>query len=1040
MSVSRETIMNFSETLNLIDLRLKKAFGVWGLEVGFKNVSEGLLPFLIFLFSDKKPSPMVIVCNDHSLRISLFEIINHFFKERCLSFIKSNHLEEISGSDLHAISRFKKNNNSILVCSEKSFSFLKSKFFSSQKNEEVFLSSYKTRRELIDLLISLNMDLSDKVFSPGFYSVRGSVVDFFLFGDKHPVRVEFDIDRIFSVRSFDTETQTQVSVLKPEEVKLEKPISSKSFDKKGVGFFYKSLLVKKDLSGGVSVSLYDQTPKIEYDVACINHSGFKKNTSLLKPLVDLKKGEGVNKFVLCFNPELSHKTRSVVFSSFDSSNVKLINSFSSSVLGLFFLKLSDVFEVPEISTVDKSVSKFSGGFLNTFQWKSLVVHENLGVGVYKGLSRVKSGFSVVECVVLEYKHGDKVHVPLENLHFLDEYIGPKNHDNITDLRKTSWEKEKFRAKKSAGEIVDSFVEMYGKRTNESGISFEKDGELLNDLKLGFKHIETKDQLLAYEEIKNDMEDSKPMDRLLCGDVGFGKTEVAIRSALKALNSNKQVVVLAPTTILTNQLFQAFKERLGALGFNLCQLSRFVPKKTMLKNIKKVNEGEIDVVVGTHRVLSGDIKIPNLGLIIIDEEHRFGANHKERLRVFSNNVDVLTMSATPIPRTMQFALMGIRDITTIKTPPPGRQSVVTNQLSFDSSTIKHAALYEKERGGQSFFVYNNVEKIAGMVIKLKKLLPNLSIKFAHGKMKPVELEKIMKEMFSKQIDLLVCTTIIEAGVDLPNVNTIFIYDSHKYGLSQLYQMRGRVGRSTSQAYCYLITPNVVLSQDAHERLRTLQYNSGLGSGYNIALRDFEMRGGGNLFGIEQSGHLSNVGLNFFNKMIKEKAESLKKGLLGVVKQEKNVVFNMSINRDALIPEDFMESQDDRLFFYRKLSLSKNLEEVDLVGLDIKDRFGVLPTSLRLLLLVKKIRLLSINTDLLHLKTVDAGFNLLFDIFDKSEVLRLVEKTSLFFNEKSIDFTVENNSKGLIFKVFVSGVEMSLSTVVLFLSFLKKENEN
>ncbi len=1033
--------MNLAKILNLIDSRLKKIFGVWGLKTGFKNVSDGLLPFLIFLFSNKKPSPMVIVCNEHSLRILLFESINHFFDDRCLNFIKSNPSETISGSDLHTISSFKKNRDSIMVCSEKSFNFLKSEFFSVEKNEEVFLSDLKTRAELIYLLRNLKMDLSEKVFSPGFYSIRGSVVDFFLFGDKHPVRVEFDMDKIYSVRTFNTQTQTQISVLNPESVRLEKPISLKSSNNKSSGFHYESLFVKKDLNGFFSISPFKKTMSNEHDLGCINHYGFKKNRSLLEPLVLLKKNEGVNKFILCHNPDLQYKTNSSEFSIFERSSVRILSSFSSSVLKVFFLKLSDVFDVPEI-TIKKRVGVFKTGenSLNTFEWKSLVVHENLGVGVYKGLSRVKNGSSIVECVSLEYKHGDKVHVPLENLHFLDEYIGPKNHKNITDLRKTSWEKDKFKARKSAGEIVESFVEMYGKRTGKSGISFQEDGELLNDLKLGFKHVETKDQLIAYEEIKKDMENKKPMDRLLCGDVGFGKTEVAIRAALKALNSNKQVVVLAPTTILANQLYEAFKERLGVLGFNLCQLSRFVAKKNVLENVKKINLGETDVVVGTHRVLSKDIKIPKLGLIIIDEEHRFGANHKERLRVFSNDVDVLTMSATPIPRTMQFALMGIRDISTIKTPPVGRQPVITNQLSFESSIIKHAVLYEKERGGQSFFVYNNIEKISGMVKRLKQLLPGITIKFAHGKMKSIELEKIMNEMLFKEIDLLVCTTIIEAGVDIPNVNTIFIYDSHKYGLSQLYQMRGRVGRSPVQAYCYLITPGVELSQDAYERLRTLQYNSSLGSGYNIALRDFEMRGGGNLFGTEQSGHLSNVGLNFYNKMIKEKAESLKSDAFVEVNQKKEVVFNLSIAGEALIPESFMQNQDDRLFFYRRLSLSNSLEEVDRVGLDIKDRFGFLPQSLKLLLLIRKIRLLSTNTSLLHLKTVERGFNLLFGVFDKKDVIYLVDRASRFFSENSVEFAVENNSKGLTFKAFVSNVEMSLSTVVLFLSFLKKENEN
>ena len=1039
MVVSRETKMNFSQVLNLVETSLEKVFGVWGLGSGFKNVSAGLLPFLVFLYARKRVSPTLLVCDDHSLRISLFEHINHFYEEKCLSFIKSNRSELVSGSDLHAISFFKKNNDSIMVCSEDSFDFLKANFLGAKiENKSVLLSSLKTRGSLLDLLRSLKMDLSEKVFSPGFYSIRGSVVDFFLFGDKHPIRVEFDGEEVFSARSFNVETQMQVDVLDVGLVKIQLPSEENLNFESNSSVFYKSLLIKKSLNGYFSISSYGKTDGVDNDLKCVNHFGFKKNPTLLKSLVDSKQVEGFNKFLICLNPDFSHKIKSKNFSDFISSNIRLLTSFSSSVLGLFFLKLSDVYDVPEIiKNKDKTSIKSFNNSPNTFKWKSLVVHENLGVGVYKGLSKVKNGSSVVECVALEYKHGDKVHVPLENLHFLDIYIGNRNEKNITDLRKTSWEREKFKARKSAGEIVDSFVEMYGKRTNESGVAFEKDGELYDELKESFKYAETKDQLIAYQEIKRDMENKLPMDRLLCGDVGFGKTEVAIRSALKALNTNKQVVVLAPTTILSNQLFESFKERLSGFGFNLCQLSRFVSKKLVSEHIAEINSGKTDVVVGTHRVLSKDVKIPKLGLIIIDEEHRFGANHKEKLRIFSNNVDVLSMSATPIPRTMQFALLGIRDITTIKTPPVGRLSVITNQLPFDSSTLKHAALYEKERGGQSFFVFNNVKKIEGMVLKLKKLLPNLSIKHAHGQMKPTDLEKIMNEMFLGHIDLLVCTTIIEAGVDLPNVNTIFIYDSHKYGLSQLYQMRGRVGRSPVQAYCYLLTPNVDLSQEAYERLRTLQYNSVLGSGYNIALRDFEMRGGGNLFGTEQSGHLSNVGLNFYNKMIKEKALLLKSGNVNNGVVEKEPVFKISVSGEALIPGDFMENQDDRLFFYRKLSLSSDCKEVDLVDFEVRDRFGLPPTSLRLLFLIKKIRLLSLNRKLLFLKTNEVGVDLLFNLFKKEGVVGLVKRASSFFNDNNIVFSIQNSSTGLTLKIEGSSVEKSLSSVVGLLNFLKNE---
>ena len=383
-----------------------------------------------------------------------------------------------------------------------------------------------------------------------------------------------------------------------------------------------------------------------------------------------------------------------------------------------------------------------------------MVHENFGVGVYKGLSRVKSGFSVVECVVLEYKHGDKVHVPLENLHFLDEYIGPKNHDNITDLRKTSWEKEKFRAERSAGEIVDSFVEMYGKRANESGIPFEKDGELLNDLKLGFKHIETKDQLLAYEEIKNDMEDSKPMDRLLCGDVGFGKTEVAIRAAFKAVDNSKQVVVLVPTTILAFQHYKTFSRRLKDLPVRVDYLNRFRTNKDKTMILKDLANGKIDILIGTHQLISKNVIFQDLGLLIVDEEQKFGVAVKEKIRSLKNNIDVLTLSATPIPRTLQFSLMAARDLSIIATPPPNRYPINSEVVRFNETQIRNGILYELQRGGQVFFIHNRVENIMEIAGLIQRLVPDARIALGHGRMEGRKLEQTLLGFMNGEYDILI----------------------------------------------------------------------------------------------------------------------------------------------------------------------------------------------------------------------------------------------------------------------------------------------
>ncbi|MFQ6673223.1 MAG: transcription-repair coupling factor [Fidelibacterota bacterium] len=591
--------------------------------------------------------------------------------------------------------------------------------------------------------------------------------------------------------------------------------------------------------------------------------------------------------------------------------------------------------------------------LEGFPWGGHVVHEDFGIGLYRGLTRINTKSGPHECVSIEFQGGDLVHVPLERLNRVHNYVGSsRKPPTLSSLRSARWEQAKRQTRRSAERVVDDFIRLYSERHAARGTSFSADASLHQALRASFPYEETRHQLKAYEEIRKDMESSKPMDRLLCGDVGFGKTEVAIRAAFKAVYDQKQVAVLTPTTILASQHFVTFKARLNDLGVNVALLSRFTTPVRQRQVIHELKERRVDVIVGTHRLLSRDIRIPELGFLIIDEEHRFGARHKEALKKLRTSVDVLSMSATPIPRTLQFSLLGIRDISTITIPPRERLPIITRVLPFDDECIRNGITFEVERGGQVFFVHNDVRTINPVAGRLRLLLPGLRVGVAHGQLPGRKLEEVMLAFLNKDIDVLVCTTIVEAGIDLPNVNTIFIDSAHHFGLSQIYQMRGRVGRSTRQAYCYLFCPaSKKLTHQAHDRLKAIEYFSALGSGYAIALKDLELRGAGNLFGVEQSGHISSVGFHLYCKIVEEAAR--RRLNHGPAKIETSPV-RMTFEGHATIPPDYIPNVADRLYVYRRIARARHRKDIDDIKGEMGDRFGSLPQEVIHLLGVASIQ--------------------------------------------------------------------------------------
>ncbi|MBC7188573.1 MAG: transcription-repair coupling factor [Calditrichaeota bacterium] len=581
-----------------------------------------------------------------------------------------------------------------------------------------------------------------------------------------------------------------------------------------------------------------------------------------------------------------------------------------------------------------------------------VVHVDYGVGVYQGLRKINVDGSERECLEIAYQDDDRVYVPLERMDRVSKYtpregVAPR----INRLGTAEWERLKARAKRRLKDVSAELIKLYAERRHAPGFAFSPDSLWQHELEASFVYDETPDQLQAVADVKRDMEAPRPMDRLVCGDVGFGKTEVAIRAAFKAVNDGKQVAVLVPTTLLASQHLATFRERLAPFPVRVEMLSRFIPKRQQQQILADLRAGRVDIIIGTHRLLSADVGFHDLGLLIIDEEQRFGVMHKERLKALRTNVDVLTLTATPIPRTLHMALVGITDMSRIDTPPRDRLPIRTEVVQFSKELIRQAILRELGRGGQVFFVHNRVQSIGAMLEMLRRLVPEASFAVAHGQMPSAALERVMNQFIERRYDCLVSTMIIQAGLDMPNVNTLIVNRADRFGLAQLYQLRGRVGRSSQQAYAYFLVPSVRrLTKEAIKRLQAIEEITELGSGYQVALKDLEVRGAGSLFGAEQSGFLDALGYDVFCRILEEAVQEVKaeQALWEEPAEPKLPVTQMRFRGDAFLPEDYVAQSSERVAVYRRLVAAKSLAEVEDMERELVDRFGPLPEPARNLL--------------------------------------------------------------------------------------------
>lgn len=697
---------------------------------------------------------------------------------------------------------------------------------------------------------------------------------------------------------------------------------------------------------------FDYSDLLEFDTQGIKVGG-------IKDLIDLVKSKtGYKIFVATDYP----KRVAELFSEneiFDFETIANISSSGCIINDLELILLTDreLFNKrsKEITSAKRSYYKEKQEFIesiNDIQEGEYVVHSIHGIGIYVGLTQQEIDGQYKDYLTIEYANKDKLHIPAEQINLLCRYRGSGTlKPHISRMGGKDWTTTKEKVKKEVEKIAYDLLRLYARRKLQSGIEFEPDTAWQIEMEEAFEYTETPDQMKAIIDIKNDMESSNPMDRLICGDVGFGKTEVAIRGIFKAVASGKQVAIIVPTTILAMQHFQTIEERFKPFGINVQLMCRFRSHKEQKETLKDLALGKCEVVIATHRLLQKDIKFKDLGLLVIDEEHRFGVRHKEALKNLKENIDIITMSATPIPRTLYMSLSGIKDMSVINTPPKNRLQVKTFVGEYNETAIKNAILHELDRDGQVYYLYNKVETIQEMKLKLEKLVPNARIGIGHAQLDEKQLEQVMVDFSNREYDVLLCTSIIESGLDIPNANTMIVHDADKFGLAQLYQLRGRVGRSERQAYCYCFyAKNKLLTKEANQRLKAIKEFTTLGSGYQIALRDIEIRGVGNILGTKQHGHMVNVGFDTYCQLLEDTVNELKGEH---IEQTPSTI--VDINVTAYIPDEWVGSKEQKMIEYKRLADVKSTTELDYITTEWKDRFSKIPECVENLIKLIRIRL-------------------------------------------------------------------------------------
>lgn len=804
---------------------------------------------------------------------------------------------------------------------------------------------------------------TDMVQMEGEVAVRGEVMDIWPPDVERPWRFLFDGDVLESVREFHPGTQRSEAYLGPQKLLPVKESAQAGTLRDYVpadALWWWDDVTPVDPALQPSI-LYRGLPGTD-----AQDLGFKSTTGLAtgipRAAEEARRSKAAGKAVYFFshNSGESERLQELLDERLGAHGTDGMEFLVGPLRNGFFSEELLVLSNAEIFNRSRRrlrLPKFKGGEaireIHDIRPGHYVVHEYYGIGRYKGLELIRAAGQEAEFLKLEYAKGDKLYVPLNDFKQVQKYSGSEGSSpRLSSLDTNTWERVKARVKESVQEVARDLLKVHATRAALPGYSFSSDTHLEQEFENSFLYEETSDQLRAIADIKRDMESPRPMDRVVLGDVGYGKTEVAMRAAMKAVADGKQVGVLVPTTILAEQHYRTFTERFADYPAKIGLLSRFQTAKEEEAVIKGLASGEYDIVIGTHKLFQKDVHFKDLALLIIDEEHRFGVKQKELLKKMRAHLDVLTLTATPIPRTLSFALSGLRDLSIIETPPTGRLPISTFVGPMSEEKIQEAVKVELERNGQVFYVHNRVQSLNARLKFLQDLLPNVSIGVVHGQMSGPAIEKVMWEFLHRKHQILLATTIIESGIDIPTVNTLIVEEAEEFGLAQLYQLRGRVGRDRTKAYCYLFySPHVPLSQDARARLEALREFTDLGSGYRLAVRDMEIRGAGNLLGQQQSGHVAAVGLDLYTQLLQEEISRQK----GEPVPETPKFPSLDLSIHAFLPADYIPSEELRILFYKKLVSAETRETLDTVSAEIADRFGPLPTEAQTLMEVSGLRI-------------------------------------------------------------------------------------
>jgi transcription-repair coupling factor (superfamily II helicase) len=846
------------------------------------------------------------------------------------------------------------------------------------------------------------------VDAPGEFAIRGGIFDVFPFSGEYPVRFEFFGDEIDSIREFDPDSQRSVSFLNETRLVPNASVAENGVKESLVSYLpdhsvivlEESELIRSEIekfenqANEIYRELKDKNVEMpephklyltgrewseslndrgiiyidnfnnsseeslpEIGIKTTPHPSFNGSFQLLREYISGQSKAGGTVLILTDHENQKTRFEDLLGEPDQDFNYKIIIQTLQEGFILTDKKLSVLTDHQIFNRYHRPKIKrkrVRGGIsfkeLKDLNIGDYVVHVDYGIGKFAGFKKIEVREATQEAAVLRYKDDSILYVNVSSLHKLQKYSGKEGKEpRITKLGSGEWARKKASTKKKVKDIARELIELYARRKAQKAFEFTPDNSWQTEMEARFEFEETPDQMEAILSVKRDMESSQPMDRLICGDVGFGKTEVAVRAAFKAVMDQKQVALLVPTTILADQHLKTFKERMKDFPVEIEALSRFRTTAEQKAILKKLETGKVDILIGTHRIVSKDVQFKNLGLLIIDEEQRFGVSVKEKLKTFRASIDVMTLTATPIPRTLQFSLMGARDLSIINTPPPNRQPVYTEIHSMNESLIRDAIIEETSRGGQVFFIHNRVKNIEEMADMIRTLVPDIRVRFAHGQMPPARLEKIIRDFYQHKFDVLVSTNIVENGIDIANANTIIINNANHFGLSELHQLRGRVGRSNRKAFCYLITPPVQnLSADARKRLTALEEFSDLGAGFNIAMRDLDIRGAGDILGAEQSGYISDIGFELYTKILEDAVRELKETEYKTTFKsepatvdypETQVEFDLS----AYLESNYVHDNVERLNLYRKLSEAESVDKIMEWKEEVTDRFGTLPES-------------------------------------------------------------------------------------------------